>query len=177
MQTKTRIKKRQTRIEKRVAIARDVLKHLAEMKVGRREYIRGKVQGAKSEDDVQKHADAITEKCQVCALGACFISMGRLYNDTPIGSMIPPYWGEGQLKAIREEILLPLIRYFPISQLREIETAFEQSVDIGQGSPAAKQWGQKYKEDKERLAAIMRNIIRNKGEFVVPKLKKYGVKK
>ncbi len=143
---------------RRVAIARDVLKWL---EVGK---IRAKTGTYLSSYDIKN--DRYTNKeddrvdggsCTVCALGAVFACTVER-----IGGL-KDFWSYRDAESIRRE----LGDHFDDEQLRLIETAFEQgdftrttpdyvigqAIEFATGRP------------EERLVAIMKNIISNKGEF------------
>src|SRR5580704_5386593 len=81
----------QAKAEQRVAIARDVIEHLNLMQVMRHNtYLKGFVPNLPKTGEAQKHINKIQKHCQVCALGACFLSYVRLNDDTDIKEFCYP---------------------------------------------------------------------------------------
>lgn len=96
------------------------------------------------------HIDTIIENCEVSAIGACFLSHVRLYNDTTVGEI---------LKIDDQEMVDKMKNAFTDKTLQEIEDAFEDGTGLKDV----------YKHDNERLKVIMKNVIKNKGVFVSEK--------
>lgn len=98
-------------------------------------------------------------KCYVCAIGGLFVSLVAKENACPIRwgpelgrqfgrvPTIPQFRQDGMRRRLR--------KYFSREQLGLIEAAFERSI----------RFGYKYDDPSDRMIAIMRNIIRNQGEF------------
>jgi hypothetical protein len=145
-------------IDPRVAIAQDVLQHLHQFNTdskNHREYVRlQQLDNLPLHGNAQKHIDQISQGCEVCALGACFLSYIRLFNEVDINEIC---FGvrAGQVRAA-------LTRHFPADELRLIEDSFE-----GWSKPdnPSRQFYLKHPDSRERLEAIMRNIIDNNGDF------------
>jgi len=103
--------------------------------------------------------------CTVCALGAAFISLINVRNRCSNGEVI---------NNSPENMFDRLEKVFGQRNIGLMETAFEtepmrfamglSQVDI----EAAIEYGDQYKNDTERLRMIMRNVIRNKGDFILP---------
>lgn len=164
--------------QKKVQIARDVLKHLDSRKLVARNgtYMRFERQDdyytdvwiRASFDDahpVECQIEARTDvRCQVCALGAVFTST-LLRTDGFDGDWIDAN-NDNNMRGY-------LKQYFSIAELWDIETAFENG-DFN-GSRASKEFGEKldsmvsrWDEEKAadyRLRRIMWNIIDNGGRF------------
>ncbi len=120
--------------------------------------------------------DVLDKKCKVCALGACIVSAARLFNQDT-------YEAKPMFSSINEK----LNGYFDHKDLLLIEYTFEEGMygalaDYGNHEwekyystfdkvtrNAAILYGRSYHYSNERLVAIMRNIIRNKGSFIVPR--------
>jgi hypothetical protein len=125
-------------------------------------------------DDLQtflkKHAKP--KSCHVCALGACFLANVEKTDNVP-------YLDSTHR---RDEITENLSKIFSEGQMGLIEAAFERSSDYGYKGDdndntydlveAAVEFGERYDDPTKRLRAIMKNIIKNNGEFVPPDLKK-----
>lgn len=103
--------------------------------------------------------------CQVCALGAAFVSMVNIENECSVEEVM------------NEEQMWPrLEKYFGRANIDLMETAFECSSYQNADSDiscelleAASDWGSRYDNNTERMQAIMRNVIRNNGDFKLPK--------
>lgn len=146
--------------EKRVLIAQDVIAQLLKKtyraKFG--DYIKLD-DTARYDDDVQKNFDSVS--CNTCALGALFMSHVKFCNNIKFGDIRNITYVTPQLRTLEQ--------YFPKEQLSLIETAFEGSsyLYLCEETKEAEEFHKKYKNDEERLIAIMENIIDNKGTFVL----------
>jgi len=107
---------------------------------------------------LKKHAKK--KSCHVCALGACFLANVERRNKVDLED----FYG-------RRDIEVNLAGIFSAEQMDEIETAFEGNTSHG-GSWDAVAFGNRYHDDTARLRAIMRNIIKNDGEFIPTKAKR-----
>ncbi len=120
-------------------------------------------------------------RCKVCALGGLMTSCVAFQNKVVVNDT-----AELMLDASVKGHDTGVHRYFSPTQLRLIEIAFEQGTGYytdGRGTEdntdtpftdyerQAAAWGRTIWEDNERFIAIMRNIVRNGGMFVVPKVK------
>ena len=111
--------------------------------------------GKKDVRDVLKER---AKKCEVCAVGAIFIAQIMRYDDMPVTSdMIYHGYPEYTLNSTAgrkgdSRFATP----FTERQLRNIEDAFERWSIYRESFP----------EPADRLIAIMRNVIRNNGNFV-----------
>jgi hypothetical protein len=170
------------------AVAQDVLDHMRYVKVTEGTYCEGELpKGVKSSDEsAKKHIDGISKGCRVCALGACFLSYIRLYNNVTLSELVGTFSNtvtEGEVfESDYHEISNELDHIFSQAQLCLIETAFElhcinddYDCDDADGytveaeADAAVAFGRKYDDPKVRLKAIMKNIIKNNGEFIPDK--------
>ncbi len=152
----------------RVAIAQDVLDTL---EIGRMEASRNhgymSVHGhVKSVNTFEDLSLALRRKggktsCRVCAIGAAALCAIGLYDEAPYDDI---YWSGGTMRDV-------LSRWFSRKQLDLIESAYEmdkESHDGGSSDGARERavaFGVRYVDPRERLEAIMQNIIRNKGSF------------
>ncbi len=150
------MKKKLTKAERRVAVARDALRQVEAKKLiaeaGTYIYF-----GRAIPQDAVKNEKAFQrfvrdEKCHVCARGALFISTVRKED-----SFAP---SESNHYVRRSEFDPRLMELFSEGQLKLIENFFEFDGCYD------------YHEDKDRLVLILKNIIKNKGTFVLPKAKK-----
>ncbi len=161
--------------EARVAIAEDVLETLL--------FGRMKVQSSHGYFQVDDAARGVVEDsfetvaltmktrgrtmCTVCAIGAACVSAVSLYNKAPAAEKVH----RGEIKPSKG-MRTVLGHFFTRKQLDLIECAFEMkyTYDIGGSSWDARYeahtFGQGYRyNDRERLEAIMQNIIDNGGTF------------
>jgi len=173
----------------RVAIAKDVISQLnskkliperliwvEDSKMGSiDDFINSKVDKI-PQDELDDFAVDLSEyvcnikKCEVCALGAIFVSAVSLYNDMTI------YPGRNYIaenlnwKVFEDLDTSPFIKYFTKSQMELIESAYEghegtHGVSSDKEEVICKAFYSKYPNDKDRMIAIMKNIIDNNGTF------------
>ena len=173
----------------RLAIAQDALKYLEAGKFILETNVwleSSKKKDVFTEEDVQKKRDLRialrrTPKCRVCALGAIFaatvlkhdaLSCANLVVDDPRGDNGsfegPNGWGT---------IVAYLEKFFSNDQLILIEMAFEGSQGHayrtcryeldGDLEEMALGFFEEYKSPKNRMIAILQNIIRNRGVFSI----------
>lgn len=134
-----------------------------------------------SDADVrQLYLDNTIQQCSCCALGGMFMSCTLYNNNTTVEDLC--YAGADIGDVILEEgdKSLPngLNKFFSVAQLKLIEQTFEgdqgainSGMDDGTGeiidkfSPQAEAFYTKYKKPKDRLIAIMQNIVKNNGTF------------
>lgn len=163
--------------EKRVAIAKDVLKWVAAgvFKPTQGLFVNKYVPVGTKDGEVIELVK--TEGCSVCAKGALFMANllerheGKMEilkneNNKPYsyedghsrkvlcgiieGEGKPDFWGRKN----------PMTAYFDTRQWNSIESYFE-GYSGGQGTYI--------RDDKDRLVYIMENIIKNEGKFVMPR--------
>lgn len=166
-----------------VAIAKDVLKWLGtnKIKATTGTYLSTRFKSKINAKGLQ--LDKALEKvssCNVCGIGACFFSMVALGNNISSEKAFVTKWNEEvdvlyQGQSIDDFEMRPLLRKaFRPSQLTLIECAFERNDTLTDSKDRtnnkeiiskAISFGGKFKAAKSRLAAIMQNIIKNKGEF------------
>lgn len=170
--------------KKRVAVAKDVIRQINNgfynPKTGtyfRPDDFKGDIEA----ENAVKLDVALTEignrggHCTVCGIGGCFVSLARL------GDKIKTEAAFGELVEAGDEpsdyfMKRKLRKIFSSTQLSMIECAFEMYDGHGdahyQKRELAADWGNELNLDsRNRLIAIMKNIIKNKGEFI-PVLKK-----
>jgi hypothetical protein len=163
-----------SKAEKRVLIAKDVI---AMVNAGKRQpitsfYLRiNNSWDFSNNDSVQKIVDDIS--CYCCALGACLLSTIKYVNSVEFHEL-------DIINSDSSEIWRLLKSLFTPKQMLLIEYAFE-SKESGDrvGEDSFKQtltekevelsikFGKRYFYSKDRLIAIMENIIKNKGTFRV----------
>jgi len=168
--------------KQRILVAKDVLKQIQmrSLKVKQGTYFG--IWAPKKRFEIEKPKEKLDQfllqiknenaKCEVCGIGSCFISLVRLGNNAKTST----FFGEGAINGFYEANdgdMRPLLRkVFPSSQITLIESAFEMTTILYDNAKhsyehriKARDFGQKYKSDENRLKAIMRNIIKNKGTF------------
>lgn len=128
--------------------------------------------------DIFKQADV---SCEACALGACFVSAVKLGNNCKLTSEAREngqfnFYLPSDQGGDRTGMSATLSRYFDEKQLSLIECAFEMGTGA-LGKPylrfpdnsdivdRAEDFGMNFDSDRERMEAIMTNIINNNGEF------------
>jgi hypothetical protein len=98
--------------------------------------------------DFQQVLVTQSPKCEVCGIGALFCSMARV----------------GDRISFRDDFWDSLTLVFDRSQIDLIEGAFEGWGYRGEG---VREFYHKYPAPNKRLAAIMRNIIKNEGKLIL----------
>lgn len=178
-----------TKVQRRkiVAIAKDVLAQMKFLRVSRGTYYLEMTSDV--EDILEQNRGRslknlmprlLTPKkpCEVCARGAMFLSYVNLYNNVRVPTEVGTVWnGLADMASEKHaEEINPLAGIVEPTQLGLIETAFECDDQFGFGNRdddviAAVRFGHRYTDARHRLRAIMRNIIKNDGEFVpyIPK--------
>ena len=162
-----------TKRERVLAIAKDVLAHLRLLSCEEGSYI-GVRSTEKASDamdkliekggDAQPHIDKIARNCDVCALGAAFLSYVRLYDGVSVEDVVP------------DALIEKMKTVFSAEQLMLIEAAFELDArppivgrlggeHLPAGSRDAVCFGERFDDPKKRLKAIMENIVANDGVF------------
>ncbi len=144
-----------TPAQKRVAMAQDALKWieagaLIPMKglyvntLSMDIYHRADDLDAVNADGSRKQArDVVLGPCNVCAKGALLIAKAVRFNNVTVLDLAN--YSDEQLTD-----------YFTTSQISQMEVAFER-YDTW--------WYDEYPDNKERLTAILKNVVRNKGQF------------
>ena len=130
--------------------------------------------GSIYDESLQEILKNKAKKCSVCAIGSLFISYVRNYNEINTRDIRN---SSDQFNIIYNK----LKQFFNIRQLQLIEFTYEggegrwdsyqleEEYDFStEEIKIAFQFHRKY-TDKDRLLAIMRNIVRNKGIFVLHK--------
>lgn len=152
-----------TPMQKRVAIALDVL---AQIRIGRMVAMSGSyVDPGYFKRVVGDYNDvpfdfAKTKKCAVCAIGSAVVAATARAPARMFGALGDEF-GDGYTS--RERYVDALGPYFPDDVLAEMECAFERWGDDG---PAGT-WLRGVASAKERLVAVMQNIVAHDGEFCV----------
>jgi len=179
--TNTTKKKKLTKAEMRVAIAKDVIAQIMSKKynptqgcwvdqvVGGDDYESWLFKNAEScKIDVQKYTKNI-KKCDVCALGSLFVSAVNKYNNV-YGTYDTVSFDE-VFNFEKTNNNSPLLRYFTINQIKLIEHTFEGgmgAVCFDDGHRMVNKsytFYDKYPDSKDRLLEIMKSIVENNGTF------------
>jgi len=179
---KTKIKMTATRRKKAVAIAKDVI---AQLRLKRLIADTGIYCRVYYDDAHQYFEDAVNldhsfqetfkndkkVSCGVCAMGAVFIGYINRFNEVVNDSV---------KNVMSTDIVTLLDGIFSEFQLRLMEFVFEGNWEVCPAElddcPEEKekltrkgqQYYDKYPDDNQRLRAIMLNVVRNNGEFVLP---------
>jgi hypothetical protein len=144
-----------TPAEKRVAMAKDALKWIEAgalvptkgvyvNTIGLDIFHKANGPDAFSEDGSRKQArDVVLGACIVCAKGALLVAKAVRFNNVTVRDLAD--YSDDQLTD-----------YFTPVQIDFMELAFENRLEP---------WFTTYRDDKDRLVAILQNVIRNKGEF------------
>ena len=161
-----------SKAEKRVFIAKDVLESLKSNRYQAKHltYVNA-YNKLKNETFNQDSINRDDFSCKVCALGAIFSSKVKIANDFECQideyGLVDLYGSELNGYDIRDN----LEKYFSRTQLKSIENAFEgNDCDVEEGynlNKKYKEFFNKYNNAEERLTAIMKNIISNKGLFKI----------
>ncbi len=167
-----------TKKERKVAVAKDVIKQLKNIVPREGVYFRAKVTKDQKDNILgEELKDYIPElTCEVCALGACFLSVVNIIDNFKITQNHLEYfyntssWSDD---LVIDDIYMfkHLKKAFSSTELILIESAFEKKYMAGislsyEKYEKAVAFGRKYKSAKSRLKAIMENIVKN--ETFVP---------
>lgn len=154
--------KKATPAQKRVLIAEDVLRQIdaGKMKATRGIYVSGKSLSS----PVMPHLHGMRERfltlpdCRVCAHGALIVSCTLYANKATLRD------NEDEFRDTSRHMSFAngLEKVFSRQDRRTIECHFE-----GWGNSGCA-WGNRYRTARANLSAIMKNIIKNKGEFIPP---------
>jgi hypothetical protein len=160
--------------EQRLHLAQDVLDQLADGKLRAKSGVYFHLSAANVRKLKKLSVQEALEQaptCQVCALGALFVSRVAGYNQFRTGTLLEE-WADltsGPL-TWRGPIVSPL-SMFSSEQISLIECAFECGDEFGNASPwkrmQATRLYEHLRSPRARLRAIMQNIIRNGGNFVL----------
>lgn len=175
--------KAMSKSQKRVAIAKDVLEHLDAEKITARSLIY--VEPIITKEVAEKFGGRSlkrlqvssvykeVEKCEVCALGAMFFCAVKVANHLTVDKLFDSgTWGYyPRFRALNRDVFWYMKKFFSEEQLTLIEYAFENFYG---GSKAYATNEEDLaslmyigRPPSERMRAIMQNIIKNKGTFVV----------
>lgn len=140
------------RAERRVEVAKDALKQIAahKFKPTKGIYVKDTSRYATiaSSENLQEALEQPGAKCACCAKGALFLSAARC------GDRL-------SYESFNLQIIEGLQDIFSSEQLNLIEDVFERY-------HRHPRFDKKHETPTQRLTAILKNIIRNKGDFVEP---------
>jgi hypothetical protein len=151
-----------TASEKRVAIAKDVIKQIRTKQVvvkAKNGYV------CNLQSNHPELVRNVQSNCEVCGIGSLIVSLCKSFEP----QITFDFAGErdGYYFLDDDAIRPQLEKYFSTKQLDLIEGAFEGYApfldDIGR---AAGLFGEQYEKDELRLIKIMENIIENNGCFI-----------
>lgn len=163
-----------------VSIAEDVLKQLNVLRITTGSFINPRndpsfVAALTIDDDLGQHTGQARKMCDVCALGACFLSYLDVTKASYTMNDEESRWG------VEFHFMEPImINALGKRNMALIEAAFEQGcgwydnfeftqdddlIDYIDDYKDAVAFGKRYPQDTDRLKAIMENIIFNRGEF------------
>ena len=178
--------------DRRVAVAEDVLLQLGRLDVPLRvrlgaAYISGvdhtgsaAYEGLNLDGDLKDQADLVQRNCAVCAVGALLLSKARVLNEVPMADLVYAYPGvEKCFIAVGREGTLRLLEdTFDDDTLNRVEAFFEASpMHISPGHyrrAGMAAYGLSLSGSlslsaaRKRMIEIAENIVRNRGEFIVP---------
>lgn len=141
--------------EFRILLAKDVIKQIKLKKLIPEHYayfISTDLWDEKADKSVQEILKKKQTTCKVCALGALWASKVKHINEATVGELDADYPAK-----IQKDLQV----IFGYEQVELIEKYFE-------GWLEAKYYYRQFTNAKDRMIAIMQNIIRNKGTFVEP---------
>ncbi len=161
-----------TKNDRAIAVAQDVLEHLDELELVQGHHIRmqypHRIEDFQSEgcDDLRGCVDVVQHHCDVCLKGAAVLSKARIYDGVPMSTF--QRIASGCYANCVRDVLLDV---FDGTTLDLMEIAFEGHV-LWYIDPApanyrqAIDFGHRYYDNKERVRAVMENVIANGGVFI-----------
>lgn len=159
-----------TREERKVAVCKDVLSRLDVMQVTSGSYVDSDNEYDCEHDAVvtPSECDMLFEACEVCARGALLLGRVAVFNKLTWGEI--GLVGDHTITASDSDTTNGLDGIFTYYELCELETAFELGMNLyvlgGDAYDAARNFGHLYPDPKDRLRAILENVIQNNGNFV-----------
>lgn len=147
-----------TRAERRVAIAKDVIKHIKAQQLRVRggygycvhdDHSAGLVRAFSKGKTDRESVDRLKGECTVCARGAMMLCKVAKFN----------HYDMHNLSYISQHMTTEALQdAFSENQLNSIEAAFECNGD-------GDSWYELIENDEDRLLAIMQNIVDHNGTF------------
>lgn len=167
-QKRNKIFRKASRAEKRVLIAKDVLEQLKQKKIIAENQVWAVLPTAWNNKKNSQICD-LTEKkgrenqCQCCALGALMLSEIRNTNDFMARDAKVGY--SGNFEITLDDSGKRIRKFFSEKQLELIESAYEMGEGQFDGTNKSIDFGWKFDYSKDRMRAIMKNIVKNGGTF------------
>jgi hypothetical protein len=164
--------------EKAVVIAKDILKQIKskKYKVTTGDYVNIETTYSLEEEaDIQEVFDEINY-CEVCAIGAACVSIahigdGLTYHDFTYSPQHSPNLTKVLRKVFDDVTLYAMENAFEGIGGSDVRFAEDLGFDTNSVSSDIKRkiqkFHEKYDNDGNRLVAIMKNIIKNKGKFIL----------
>lgn len=167
-----------TKTEKRIAVAKDVLKQIKARKyaVTAGTYCNINITCKDVGKDLQRVIKKQTEPCEVCAIGSLFLSKINLFNNYVLDEeTISKSWIGNDIDLNFDSLQENLEDLWTSREFKIMEMTFEGKdidcmFDDSEGKDeklidATFAFYEKYSDPEDRLIAIMQNIIKNKGKF------------
>ncbi len=101
------------------------------------------------------------KSCHVCAIGSAFVSYARLFNS------VKAYEEDNYIAFPHLQVFDTVEKIFSVKSCKAMEACFERG-EIHEVTGAKEFW-REHRTPKKCLKAIMQNVIRHKGEFIIPK--------
>lgn len=177
--------------KKAVKIARDVLEQLRIKRLIAAAGTYCEVKTEQKDEDIWDYQNKSFQeiyntrqnvKCEVCAIGSLFVSLVHLENTETLEDVDSPKF-EALFERLsdvfhpRDLLLMEFVfEEGHCGELAESTYDRDENDDVLHGTyrftrqelEKAKKYGEKQRDDHERLRVIMLNVIRNKGRFVLP---------
>ncbi len=148
-----------------VALAQDVLKHLKATELHNGVYCAGRLgELCEPDADASTAVKAITKHCQMCLLGALFLSKIRLFDEVPMRDIA---FG-GTIDVDYSNITQHLNAYFTKEEIDLMEACFEQWC----GHDGVQEHYGRIQDKRARVCKVMKRVIELKGRFTLPKVPK-----
>lgn len=172
--------KRLSKSARAILVAKDVIKHLRleiyNAKSGHYVNFKGKNFDTYSDQSARECLIDNRMRCEVCARGGLFLSMVRFKNKLSIRNANNASFTTYS-SAVGDATKFMRDTFNMVAQ-ELVEAAFEQSTKIAcrlslYEAKAAKAYGKslgaRVRDSKENLIVLMKNIISNKGVFIIPR--------
>jgi hypothetical protein len=170
--------------DKRVLIAKDVINLIESKKIipTSGEWVSPDYSNYNDHDydAMQKHSfqktflEGSVKKCECCALGSMMVSCTLFKNKVKMAQLDDGAMDYPTIQNHRSQDFMGFRNIFSHDQCMLIEIAFEQgkgyfftpeTEDPNDINSRAIKFGKKYRSNKSRLLAIMKNVVKNKGTF------------
>lgn len=150
--------------QKAIDVAKDVLKQLDATTFIQGSYFWGSFPLKDMNGDAQfaDVVDVVRERCQVCLLGACVLAKARVLDKITCKDALHESYSYPDEYFVDASAYEQLKSVFGRVQCSLMESVFEQNDDAGYGFTIP--------NHKERVKAVMTNLIHNGGVFIMPKV-------